>query len=61
MFNKAMSLMPQSSEPAILLGLSLQQSGKLEAAAQAYAEAIRRQPEDLRARQLLERLASVTQ
>lgn len=60
MFTQACKLMPKSSEPAILLGLSLQNSGKLDAASQAYAEALRRQPEDQRARQLLQRLAQVT-
>lgn len=60
LFDKAAQWAPQGSEPWILRGVTLQQSGQHSAAAAAYAEALRRQPEDRRAKDLLMGLASVT-
>jgi tetratricopeptide (TPR) repeat protein len=52
-FDRAAELAPTVSEPVILRGIALQQAGKTAAAAEAYAEALRRQPNDARAQSLL--------
>ena len=53
MFDRAAQAAPTSTEPLILRGLSLQKAGRHAAAAEAFSEALRRQPSDNRARQLL--------
>lgn len=58
LFDRAADLSPQATEPVILRGITLQREGKHEAAAAAYQEALRRQPGDARAKELL---ASVPQ
>ncbi len=58
MFDRAASAAPASTEPLILRGLSLQKAGRFAAAAQAYQQALKRQPDDPRAGKLL---AAVTQ
>jgi tetratricopeptide (TPR) repeat protein len=60
MFDKAASLAPQRGEPLILRGITLQRQGDAAAAAKAYAEALRRVPDDQRARSLLIALTSGT-
>ena len=57
MFDRAAELSPDDAMPLVLRGITLQQAGDDPAAAKAYAEALRRQPDNTRARQLL---ASVT-
>ena len=52
-FDRAARLLPNDAEPMIMRGLTLEQAGRFDAAAAAYAEAQRRQPEDDRARRLL--------
>jgi protein O-GlcNAc transferase len=42
-----------SAKPAMLQGIALEQDGQLAAAAEAYREALRREPNDARARKLL--------
>jgi tetratricopeptide (TPR) repeat protein len=56
-FDRAAALSPQSARPVILRGLTLERAGLTADAAKAYAEALRRQPEDPRAKQLLARMA----
>jgi tetratricopeptide (TPR) repeat protein len=58
LFDRAAVLAPESAEPVILRGLTLQRAGKQEAAAAAYQEALRRQPDDSRARSLLASVSS---
>lgn len=53
MFDKAAKLAPEVAMPMILRGLTLEQAGRREAAAAAYTEALRREPEDARIQQLL--------
>lgn len=53
MFDRASQAAPTSTEPLILRGLSLQKAGRHAAAAEAFKEALKRQPNDHRARQLL--------
>ena len=53
MFDRAAQAAPTSTEPLILRGLSLQKAGRHAAAIEAYQEALKRQPDDPRARQLL--------
>ncbi len=52
-FDRAARLLPNDSEPLIMRGLTLEQAGRFEAAAAAYAEAQRRRPDDDRAAKLL--------
>jgi tetratricopeptide (TPR) repeat protein len=52
-FDRAAELSPQASRPVILRGITLEQAGLRADAAKAYAEALRRQPDDPRAKQLL--------
>ncbi|MEM0913748.1 MAG: tetratricopeptide repeat protein [Planctomycetota bacterium] len=56
-FDRAAELSPNAAAPLILRGISLQEAGKPAAAAAAYREALRRQPEDQRAMRLLQSLA----
>jgi len=53
MFDRAATLAPASAEPLILRGISLQRAGRERAAAQAYEEALKRQPDDPRIQRLL--------
>jgi len=53
MFDRAAKLAPDKAEPLILRGITLQRDGRTAEAAAAYAEALRRQPDDARARRLL--------
>ena len=53
MFDRAAQVAPTSTEPLILRGLSLQKAGRNAAAVEAYKEALKRQPDDIRARKLL--------
>jgi len=55
-FDRAAELSPNAAAPLILRGISLQNAGKPAAAAEAYREALRRQPDDRRAAQLLQSL-----
>jgi tetratricopeptide (TPR) repeat protein len=57
-FDRAARLAPKLADAVIMRGLTLEEAGRHEAAAQAYAEAQRRDPSDKRATSLL---ASVTQ
>ncbi len=45
-----------SAKPSLLQGITLEQAGQLAAAAEAYREALRREPNDPRARKLLARV-----
>jgi len=56
MFDAAADAAPTNATPVILRGIALQQSDRLAAAAEAYREALRRDPNDPRAAQLLSRL-----
>ncbi|MEX0777604.1 MAG: tetratricopeptide repeat protein [Phycisphaeraceae bacterium] len=56
--DRAADLAPDSALPLVLRGLTLEQAGRDAAAAQAYSEALRRQPDDSQARQLLAKLES---
>ena len=58
MFDRAAALAPNSSTPLILRGLSLQKADRHAAAAEAYTQALQRNPGDTRAERLL---SSVTQ
>lgn len=53
MFDRAAELSPSNAAPLILRGISLERAGRKTAAAEAYREALRRQPEDTRAQKLL--------
>ena len=53
LFQSAARADKTSAKPAILQGITLEETGKLAAAAQAYREALRREPNDSRARKLL--------
>lgn len=59
MFDRAARLAPKRADPLILRGITLQRSGQ-PGAAEAYAEALKRQPTDDRAQGLLEALSSAT-
>ena len=52
-FDRAADLAPDNPTPLILRGLALQKSDRKAAAAEAYAEALRRAPDDHRAERLL--------
>ncbi len=54
--DRAADLAPEATSPLILRGLALEQAGRDTAAAQSYAQALQRQPDDEKARQLLARL-----
>ena len=56
LFERARRIDADNAEPAILHGMSLEASGRSEAAAEAYREALRRRPDDDRARRLLARV-----
>lgn len=56
-FQQAARLAPDLAEPLILSGLALEQLGRPDQAAQCYRQALERQPDDPRLRQLLVRLA----
>jgi len=56
MFDAAAEAAPTNATPVILRGIALQQSDRLAAAAEAYREALKRDPSDPRAAQLLARL-----
>ncbi len=58
MFNQAAKLAPGNSTPVLLRGVTLEREGRLQEAAQSYAEALRRQPDDRRAQQLLAKIAA---
>lgn len=53
MFDCAAERNTQSAEPLILRGIALEKAGQLTAAAQAYRDALVRQPDDARAKRLL--------
>src|SRR5690606_10637224 len=53
LFDRAASLAPTSAEPMVMRGITLQRAGRHAAAAEAYHEALRRRPDDTRARELL--------
>ena len=53
MFVRAAGLAPNNTTPLILRGISLQKSARRAAAAEAYNEALKRNPEDIRAQRLL--------
>ncbi|WP_432798080.1 tetratricopeptide repeat protein [Poriferisphaera sp. WC338] len=55
-FDRSAELALGDAVPCILRGLSLQKAGRKSAAVEAYREALRREPEDLRARKLLQSL-----
>lgn len=59
LFDRAAALSPKSTEPVILQGIALEKSGQKTAAASAYNEALRRDPDDVQAKNLLERLSQV--
>jgi tetratricopeptide (TPR) repeat protein len=59
LFDRAAKLAPERADPLILRGITLQRSGQ-PGAAEAYAEALKRQPADDRAQRLLEALSSAT-
>lgn len=61
LFDRAAALSPQNVEPVILRGIALEHAGNKSAAASAYSEALRRSPEDQRAKNLLDRLSQVDQ
>lgn len=52
-FDRASQLAPQNTQPLILKGMTLEQTGDRRAAAQVYQEALRVSPDDDRARRLL--------
>jgi Flp pilus assembly protein TadD len=52
-FDRAAEAAPAVADPLILRGIALQQAGRTTAAAEAYAEALKRQPNDARAASLL--------
>jgi len=56
MFDAAADAAPTNATPVILRGIALQQSDRLAAAAEAYREALKRDPQDPRAAKLLARL-----
>lgn len=58
MLDRAAALAPaKSTEPLILRGIALEANGRFQEAEAAYAEAARRQPDDVYAQRLLARLA----
>ena len=59
LFDRAAALAPTSVEPVLLQGIALERAGKKTAAASAYTEALRRSPDDARAKNLLNRLSQV--
>lgn len=58
LLDQAAALAPTESIPVILRGITFEQAGQLDAAAQSYAEALRRKPDDARAQQLLAKIAT---
>ena len=56
MFDAAADAAPTNATPVILRGIALQQSDRLAAAAEAYREALKRDPNDPRAAKLLAQL-----
>ncbi len=56
LFDKAAQLAPDITAPIILRGLALESAGRRDEAAGAYREALRRQPDDAQAQQLLTRV-----
>lgn len=54
MFDRAAAVAPSQTLPLILRGMTLEQNGRRDAAAKAYAKALRRQPDDKRAQRLFE-------
>ena len=56
MFDAAAAAAPHNATPVILRGIALQQSDRLAAAAEAYREALKRDPSDPRAAKLLAQL-----
>lgn len=59
MFDRAAELAPKRAEPLILRGITLQRQGQTGQAAAAYVQALKRQPDDQRAQQLLSAMAAV--
>jgi len=53
MFDRSAQLAPTDATPLIMRGLTLQKVGRPEAAAEAYRQALQRQPDHERARRLL--------
>ncbi len=58
MLDKAAQLAPENPTPVLLRGVTLERSDRMAEAADAYAEALRRNPGDSRARQLLAKVAA---
>ena len=56
MFDQAAELAPTHAAPLILRGISLERAGRRAAAAEAYQDALHRQPNDQRAEKLLSNL-----
>ena len=53
MFDKAAELAPLSADPLLLRGIALERAGRKSAAAEAYAEALKRKPGDTKIQGLL--------
>lgn len=53
MFDKAAELAPLSADPVVLRGIALERAGRKSAAAEAYAEALKRKPGDTKIQGLL--------
>ncbi|MCX5661749.1 MAG: tetratricopeptide repeat protein [Planctomycetota bacterium] len=53
MFDKAAEVAPQSADPVVLRGIALERAGRKSAAAEAYAEALKRKPGDTKIEGLL--------
>jgi Flp pilus assembly protein TadD len=58
MFDQAAHLAPEDASPLLLRGITLERQGLLADAAEAYSEALRRQPDDRRAQQLLAKVSA---
>jgi tetratricopeptide (TPR) repeat protein len=56
-FDRAAELAPADPVPCILRGISLQGAGRLAGAREAFEQAVHRDPDDRRARRLLQKLA----
>jgi tetratricopeptide (TPR) repeat protein len=61
LFDRAASLSPTNVDPVILRGIAQEHAGNKAAAASSYQEALRLDPKDIRAKNLLERLSQVDQ
>lgn len=61
MFDRAAALAPTNSTPLLLRGISLQKADRNAAAAEAYTQALQRNPGDPRAERLLSQVSRVTE